>query len=103
MDHSLVGTPGYRAPEFLRGQHPTSHCDVYSLGILLWQLDSREVPFSGRHPQVVMYQVVATCARPPTPPPACASVNMAAFTSLYQACWQHRPQARPSTEVSQYT
>ena len=103
MDHSLVGTPGYQAPEFLRGQHPTSHCDVYSLGILLWQLDSREVPFSGRHPQVVMYQVVATCARPCTPAPACASVNMAAFTSLYQACWQHRPQARPSTEVSQYT
>jgi len=45
VDHSLVGTPGYQAPEFLRGGLPHPLCDVYSFGILLWQLDSREVPF----------------------------------------------------------
>ena len=114
MDHSLVGTPGYQvtiqstvyvftalcsvqAPEFLRGQAPTTQCDVYSLGILLWQLDSREVPFSGRNPHEVMYQVVATQARPPTPSPA--TVNLSAFTSLYQSCWAHQPHLRPSMEV----
>lgn len=96
MDHSLVGTPGYQAPEFLRGEAPTTHCDVYSLGILLWQLDSREVPFSGRNPHEVMYQVVATQARPPTPSPA--TVNLSAFTSLYQSCWAHQPHLRPSME-----
>ena len=30
---------------------------MYSLAILLWQLDTREVPFTGHHPQAVMYQV----------------------------------------------
>ena len=25
---------------------------MYSLGILLWQLDSRNVPYAGQHPQV---------------------------------------------------
>ena len=100
VDHSLLGTPGYQAPEFLRGQAPAPACDVYSLAILLWQLDSREVPFSGRHPQVVMYQVVATRARPVQPSPDLASVNLPAFTSLYQSCWQHEPEARPSMEVS---
>ena len=48
----LVGTPGYQAPELLLGKSATAACDVYSLGILLWQLDSREVPYAGQHPQV---------------------------------------------------
>ena len=98
VDHSLVGTPGYQAPEFLRGQAPTTHCDIYSLGILLWQLDSRELPFSGSHPHSVMYQVVAMTARPASP--AQASVNMAAFTALYKSCWHHQPWHRPSIGVS---
>ena len=89
-----------QAPEFLRGEAPSTQCDVYSLGILLWQLDSWEVPFSGPRwpPHVVMYQVVASQARPPAP--TSAHIKMSAFTSLYQSCWAHQPVLRPSTEVS---
>ena len=87
-----------QAPEFLSGEPPSTHCDVYSLGILLWQLDSREVPFSGRDPHVVMYQVVKTQARPPPPSPA--FVNLPPFTSLFQSCWAQQPHLRPSMEVS---
>ena len=47
-----------QAPEFLRGCAASPACDVYSLGVLLWQLETREVPFSGQHPQAVMYQVL---------------------------------------------
>ena len=36
----LLGTPGYQAPELLLGKSPVAACDVYSLGILLWQLDN---------------------------------------------------------------
>ena len=65
----LTGTPGYQvificrkyfdtgwvyqAPELLKGEVPSRACDVYSLGILLWQLDSRSVPYAGQHPQVL--------------------------------------------------
>ena len=67
----LAGTPGYqvnknfrwnnvvineifcpKAPELLKGELPSKACDVYSFGILLWQLDSRSVPYLGQHPQV---------------------------------------------------
>jgi non-specific serine/threonine protein kinase len=34
----LSGTPPYIAPEILRGQAPTAQCDVYALGIILYQL-----------------------------------------------------------------
>ena len=40
---ALLGTPGYQAPEYLRGGPPSPACDIYSLGLLLWQLDSRSV------------------------------------------------------------
>ena len=54
--HNLT-RPSLQAPEFLRGCAASAACDVYSLGVLLWQLETREVPFSGQHPQAVMYQV----------------------------------------------
>ena len=96
LDHSLVGTPGYQAPEFLRGCSPTPACDVYSLGILLWQLDSREIPYPGHHPHTVMFRVVAAGARPKLPSSTNGAISLPAFTSLYTHCWAANPETRPS-------
>lgn len=49
------GTPGYAAPEVLRGDVPTFAADVYSLGIVAWQMLSRQVPFHGLHSHTVIY------------------------------------------------
>ncbi|KAF2887657.1 hypothetical protein ILUMI_18516, partial [Ignelater luminosus] len=38
-------TVAYAAPELLLGKLPTTQCDVYSLGILLWQMQYREIPY----------------------------------------------------------
>lgn len=53
----VVGTVAYAAPEVLRGARPTPSSDMYSYGILLWQVESRELPFSGEHPHVIIYKV----------------------------------------------
>jgi len=98
LDHSLVGTPGYQAPEFLRGCAPTPACDIYSLAILMWQLDSREVPFSGQHPQTVMFRVVSAGARPTPPPPHTSCISTPSFTSLYSSCWNMNPSSRPTAQ-----
>jgi len=98
VDHSLVGTPGYQAPEFLRGFVPSPSCDIYSLAILLWQLDSRKVPFDKQHPQTVMYQVVAAGVRPRPPVGAESFVNISSFMSLYKSCWNPISAARPSAK-----
>merc|ERR1712025_1291675 len=96
VDHSLVGTPGYQAPEFLRGKTPTPACDVYSLAILMWQLDAREVPFSGQHPQTVMFRVVSAGVRPSPPVSHMACISSHVFTALYKSCWDSNPASRPS-------
>jgi len=95
LDNALVGTPGYQAPEFLRGGLPSPPCDIYSLGIMLWQLDSREIPFQGVHAQTVMFKVVSAGARPSPPPKHRALVGREDFTSLYRKCWAQDPAQRP--------
>ncbi len=44
----LAGTPLYLAPEVLRGQAATVLSDVYSLGVLLYHLVTRDYPVKGR-------------------------------------------------------
>lgn len=55
----IVGTAAYAAPEIIRGLCSTPSSDMYSFGILLWQMETREMPFAGEHPHVIMYKV--TC------------------------------------------
>lgn len=44
----LLGTPLYMAPELAWGQEPTAASDVYSLGIMLYELLCGITPFAGR-------------------------------------------------------
>jgi len=44
----IVGTPKFMAPEQIRGSAPSPQADIYSLGILLFQCLTDEVPFHGK-------------------------------------------------------
>src|SRR5947199_2359590 len=43
----LIGSPFYMAPEQWSDEEPDSHADIYSLGIILYQMLSGDVPFKG--------------------------------------------------------
>jgi serine/threonine protein kinase len=61
-----IGTPAYMAPEQARGQTNVGpSADIYSLGIVLYEMLTGQVPFSADTPLAVMMKVV----NDPIPPP----------------------------------
>ncbi|URD80193.1 STYKc [Musa troglodytarum] len=51
---SVAGTPEWMAPEFLRGEPSNEKCDVYSFGVILWELLTMQQPWSGLNPAQVV-------------------------------------------------
>lgn len=45
---SAIGTPGYIAPEYLRGHRPDARADLFAVGVVLYELLTGRHPFAGR-------------------------------------------------------
>jgi serine/threonine-protein kinase len=59
----IMGTPAYMAPEQLAGAEATPQCDLYALGVLLFELLTGHRPFESES----MGQLLALIARQPPP------------------------------------
>ena len=62
---ATIGTPAYMAPEQAVGGEPTPGSDLYSLGIVVWELLAGRLPFApGDHPIALLYRQVHEAVPP---------------------------------------
>jgi eukaryotic-like serine/threonine-protein kinase len=61
---STVGTATYMSPEQVQGQNTDHRSDIFSLGVLLHELFTSQLPFKGVHETAVAYEIVNVDAPP---------------------------------------
>ena len=59
---TILGTPNYMSPEQCLGKKVDGRADLFSLGVVLYQLCSGELPFKGDSMAALMYSIVNDAA-----------------------------------------
>ncbi|MFJ7246272.1 serine/threonine protein kinase [Kitasatospora sp. NPDC098652] len=85
---TVIGTPGYMAPEQIAGEPLTPACDLFSLGRVLCHAAGSAPYGHGGNPQVLLYRIMHT-------EPDLGQVPEA-LRPLVAACLARRPEDRPT-------
>ncbi|OHS93148.1 hypothetical protein TRFO_40524 [Tritrichomonas foetus] len=88
----IVGTAQWMAPEvYLSKPSYDSRVDVFSYGIVLWELLTSKIPYDGVTETLIPKLVVHENLRPEIPPEASPELRL-----LITSCWAADPKERPS-------
>jgi len=66
---ALIGTPQYMSPEQAQGDEVDHETDIYSLGVVVYEMLSGRAPFNATTPHAVLHQLIYD------PPPPLSSVR----------------------------
>jgi len=84
------GTPCWTAPEVIRGQQYDEKADIYSFGVVMWEMLTRKQPFAGRNFMGVSLDILE--GKRPEVPSDCPEP----YHKMMTHCWHAKPERRPS-------
>eukprot|EP00003_Mantamonas_plastica_P011703 TRINITY_DN2150_c0_g2_i3.p1 TRINITY_DN2150_c0_g2~~TRINITY_DN2150_c0_g2_i3.p1 ORF type:complete len:145 (-),score=31.01 TRINITY_DN2150_c0_g2_i3:42-476(-) len=85
------GTPQWMAPEVLRNENYNESADVYSYGMVLWEMVTEAIPYAGQHPLQVAIQIATQGLKPEQP-----TEGEPGFIQLIEDCMHEDASQRPS-------
>eukprot|EP01125_Pyxidicula_operculata_P008821 TRINITY_DN2925_c0_g5_i2.p1 TRINITY_DN2925_c0_g5~~TRINITY_DN2925_c0_g5_i2.p1 ORF type:complete len:1202 (-),score=224.82 TRINITY_DN2925_c0_g5_i2:74-3679(-) len=85
-----IGTVAWVAPEVFEGKKYSEKADIYSLGMILWELVTRQQPFADKSSFAIPISVIK--GERPLIPKDCPGT----LKRLIRSCWGNRSKQRPS-------
>lgn len=89
---ALCGSLVTMAPEIMGSSQYLTRADVYSFGVLVWEIFTSRIPFEGLSVTQLMYRVSVQGERPPIRPEDEIPLGI---QKLIKSCWSHDPALRP--------
>lgn len=90
-----IGTPHWMAPELFTSHTYSNKVDIYSYGILLWELLTGTYPFQGLNSAQIAYFVCQEDRRPEIPEKVGQTQTPVELMKLIRQCWGKDPSLRP--------
>ncbi len=92
FSEQLFGTPGYIAPEYVEGLPIDARCDVYALGVLLYEMTTARLPYDGKgHADLLLMPLTSS----PVPPSSRVPGLPGDLEALILRMLSRRPDDRP--------
>ncbi|KAL2459329.1 PAS domain-containing protein tyrosine kinase family protein [Forsythia ovata] len=85
------GTPQWMAPEVLRNEPSDEKADVYSYGVILWEIVTQKIPWDNLNSMQVIGAVGFMNQRLEIPKDIVPQ-----WASIIESCWHSEPQRRPT-------
>ncbi|XP_045784103.1 mitogen-activated protein kinase kinase kinase 12-like [Maniola jurtina] len=91
---SFTGTVAWMAPEVIRHEPCSERVDVWSYGVVLWELLTQEVPYKNLETHAIMWGVGTDTIALPVPSTCPSSIQL-----LLNQCWNRVPRNRPPFKI----
>lgn len=91
---SFAGTVAWMAPEVIRNEPCSEKVDIWSYGVVLWELMTCEVPYKDVDSSAIIWGVGNNSLHLPIP-----TTSPPGFKLLIDLCWKPKPRNRPSFKI----